>query len=181
MGPWSYGQLRGTTKVPYVRRRISFTVPVRPIGRSYPYFFDGGPYAQVDDALRRAGLTLASLVTVTSIAPAQDKTSKSTKGTVTLTSKSVAVGVGVSWGDGVLDYRGKKYKFSVKGLDVLDVGVSKVTAKGNVSNLTKVEDFDGNYVLTSAGATVGGGASTGALKNQNGVTMTLTSTNKGLK
>ena len=127
------------------------------------------------------GLTLASLVTVTSIAPAQDKTSNSTKGTVTLTSKSVAVGVGVSWGDGVLDYRGKKYKFSVKGLDVLDVGVSKVTAKGNVSNLTKVEDFDGNYVLTSAGATVGGGASTGALKNQNGVTMTLTSTNKGLK
>ena len=127
------------------------------------------------------GLTLASLGAATSIAPAQSKTQSSTKGTVTLASTSVAVGVGVSWGDGVLDYRGKKYKFSVKGLDVLDLGVSKVTAKGNVGNLKKVEDFDGNYVLSSAGGAVGGGAGVAALKNQNGVEMTLTATSKGVK
>jgi hypothetical protein len=125
------------------------------------------------------GLTLASLGTATSMAPAQNNTS--TKGTVTLESTSVAVGVGVSWGDGILDYRGKKYKFSVKGLDVLDLGVAKVTAKGNVGKLTKLEDFNGNYVLSSAGAAVGGGAGAAALKNQNGVEMTLTATGKGVK
>ena len=125
------------------------------------------------------GLTLASLGTATSMAPAQNKAS--TKGTVTLESTSVAVGVGVSWGDGILDYRGKKYKFSVKGLDVLDLGVAKVTAKGNVGKLTKLEDFNGNYVLSSAGAAVGGGAGAAALKNQNGVEMTLTATGKGVK
>ena len=80
------------------------------------------------------GLTLASLVTATSIAPAQNKTNITTarRGRCTLTSKSGAVGVGVSWADEVFDYRGQKYKFSVKGLDVL--------ANGNVSNLTKLED-----------------------------------------
>lgn len=61
------------------------------------------------------GLTLASLVTATSIAPAQDKTNNSTKGTVTLTSKSVAVGVGVSWGDGILDYHGQNTSSASKG------------------------------------------------------------------
>jgi hypothetical protein len=131
------------------------------------------------------GLTLASLVTATSIARAQTdtkgKATQSDTGKVTLSSTSVAAGVGVSWGDGRLEYYGKKYPFSVKGLDVLNVGVSKVTAKGTVSNLKKLEDFDGNYVLSSAGAAVGGGAGAAALKNQNGVGMTLTGTSKGLK
>jgi hypothetical protein len=127
------------------------------------------------------GVTGALLGTATSIAPAQSSAPSNTKGKVTLASTSIAAGVGVSWGDGILEYRGKKHKFSVKGLDVLDVGVSKITAKGNVGNLKKLEDFNGNYVLTSAGATVGGGAGAAALKNQNGVEMTLTATSKGVK
>src|SRR5262245_1607510 len=125
------------------------------------------------------GLTLAAVGTGTSIAPAQNNTS--TKGTVTLESTSVAVGVGVSWGDGVLSYRGKQYKFSVKGLDVLDLGVAKVSAKGNVGNLKKLEDFSGNYVLTSAGGAVGGGAGGAAVQNQNGVGTTLTAPGQGIK
>jgi len=129
--------------------------------------------------------TVAPVLSATSMAPAQSdtkgKTTQSDTGRVTLASTSVAAGVGVSWGDGTLEFRGKKYPFSVKGLDVLNVGVSKVTAKGTVSNLKNLEDFNGNYVLTSAGAAVGGGAGAAALKNQNGVGMTLTGTSKGLK
>jgi hypothetical protein len=64
------------------------------------------------------GLSLASLFTAISTAPAQTDT----KGKVTLESKSVALGVGVSWGDGVLEYRGKKYPFTIDGLSVLDLG-----------------------------------------------------------
>ena len=77
------------------------------------------------------GLGVAALFSATSIAPAQDGTS----GTVTLESTSIAIGVGVSWGDGVLEYRGKKYPFTLKGLSVVDLGVSKVTARGVVQNL----------------------------------------------
>lgn len=123
------------------------------------------------------GLGLAILVASSSTVPAQSDTS----GKVSLESKSVAVGVGVSWGDGVLEYRGKKYAFTVEGLSVLDLGVAKVSARGDVKNLKKVEDFNGTYVLAAAGAAAAGGAGAAALKNQNGVEMALTATGQGIK
>jgi hypothetical protein len=104
-----------------------------------------------------------------------------TSGKVTLESKSIAVGVGVSWGDGVLEYRGKKYPFTVEGLSVLDLGVAKVSAQGTVTNLKKLEDLNGNYVLAATGGAVGGGAGVAALENQNGVEMALTATGQDVK
>lgn len=101
--------------------------------------------------------------------------------TVTVESKSVAVGVGVSWGDGVLTYQGKTHKFSVSGLSVADLGVSKVSAKGEVYNLKKLGDFSGTYAAAAAGAAVGAGAGAIAMKNQNGVEMVLTGTGKGIQ
>ena len=123
------------------------------------------------------GLFLVSLVAGTSAVSAQGATT----GKVMLESKSVAIGVGVSWGDGVLEFRGKKYPFTVEGLSVVDLGVSKVSARGDVKNLKKVEDFEGNYTAAGAGAAVGGGAGVAALKNQNGVEMNLTATAQGVK
>jgi hypothetical protein len=119
----------------------------------------------------------AALVCVGGVAAADDKPS----GTVTIESKSVALGVGVSWGDGKLRYKGKTYSFSVKGLSIVDLGVSKVSAKGKVFHLDKAEDFSGTYAAAQAGAAVGGGMSAVALKNQNGVVMELTSTQTGVK
>src|SRR5262249_41393223 len=127
---------------------------------------------QTTKRLTVLGLGLLTLITAVSIGGAQNATT----GKVTLESKSIAIGVGVNWGEGVLDYRGKKYPFSVDGLSVVDLGISKVTARGDVKNLKKLEDFDGNYVAAGAGATVGGGASAAVLKNQNGVEMSLTAT-----
>src|SRR5215467_331889 len=123
------------------------------------------------------GLFLVSLVAGTSAVSAQGGTT----GKVTLESKSVAIGVGVSWGDGVLEYQGKKYPFTVEGLSVVDLGVSKVSARGDVKNLKKVEDFAGNYTAAGAGGAVGGGAAVAALKNQNGVEMNLVATTQGVK
>jgi hypothetical protein len=115
--------------------------------------------------LKGLGLGLATLVSATSMAPAQGDTS----GTVTLESTSIAIGVGVSGGDGALEYRGQKYPFTVKGLSIMDLGVSKVIAGGVVQKLNQLEDFDGNYVLTGARASVGGEQGEAALENQNGV------------
>jgi len=123
------------------------------------------------------GLVLVSLVAGTSAISAQEATT----GKVTLESKSVAIGVGVSWGDGLLEYKGKKYPFTVEGLSVVDLGVSKVSARGDVKNLKKLEDFAGNYTAAVAGGAVGGGAGVAALKNQNGVEMALTATGQGVK
>ena len=104
-----------------------------------------------------------------------------TTGKVTLETTSIAVGVGVSWGDGTLQYRGRAYKFSIKGLSLLDLGVSKVTATGDASKLNKLEDFSGNYVAASAGAVVGGGGGVAAMRNQNGVELVLTATAQGVR
>ena len=130
-------------------------------------------------AVKRAwiGILVAALLCVAGSTGAQDNTS----GTVTIESKSVALGVGVSWGDGALQYDGKSYKFSLKGLSVLDIGVSKVSARGKVFNLKKVEDFTGTYAAAQAGAAVGGGMSAMTLRNQNGVVLELTSTQTGVK
>ena len=119
----------------------------------------------------------AALVCVAGVAAAEDKPS----GTVTIESKSVALGVGVSWGDGKLSYQGKTHAFSVKGLSVVDVGVAKVSARGSVYHLQKVEDFAGTFAAVQAGVAVGGGMSAVALRNQNGVVLELTSTQTGIK
>ena len=102
-------------------------------------------------------------------------------GKVNVQSKSVAVGIGVSWGDGVLEYGGKKHPFTVKGLSVIDLGIAKVTATGEVFNLKKLGDFEGNYVAAEAGAAVGGGAGVVAMKNHQGVVMKLKGTEQGVQ
>jgi hypothetical protein len=51
-------------------------------------------------------------------------------GTVSITATSVAAGVGVQWGEGILTFAGKQYPFSLQGLQIVGVGYSRVTAEG---------------------------------------------------
>ena len=100
--------------------------------------------------------------------------------TVKMTGKSVAAGVGFSWGSGVLTYQGKDYPFSITGLSAGDIGVSSAELSGSVYNLKNLADFDGNYTGVTAGATVAGGGGGTTMKNQNGVVMNVVSTTRGL-
>ena len=127
--------------------------------------------------LTLAGLGLVSLLAAASLVLAQSETT----GTLTVSTKTIAVGAGVSWGDGTLEYRGKKYPFTVNGLSLVDLGVSKVTAKGHGRNLKQLEDFNGNYMMAGAGAAAGAGAGAAALRNQNGVEIALTATAQGVR
>ena len=69
----------------------------------------------------------------------------------------LVLGAGVNWGDGKLKFRGKEYVFSVKGLSLIDVGFTSVSAKGNVYDLKRVSDFDGTYVASKATFALHGG------------------------
>ena len=102
-------------------------------------------------------------------------------GTVRLTSKAVAIGVGVSWGDGTLTFGGKTYPFSVDGLSVADLGVSDITTSGEVFNLKNVADFSGNYLAGEAGIAIAGGPTDTVMKNENGVVLRLHGTQKGAR
>ena len=101
-------------------------------------------------------------------------------GTVTLSGGSVAAGIGFSWGNGTLVYQGRQHQFSVRGLSVVAVGVTDFTATGTVYNLHRLQDFSGDYVAASAGATVAGGGSVSYLRNQHGVVIQLDATTQGL-
>jgi len=102
-------------------------------------------------------------------------------GSVEMSSSAVAVGVGVTWGDGTLSYQGQKYAFSVNGLSVVDLGISTVTATGQVSNLNKIEDFSGNYAAGEAGIAVAGGPSDVIMKNEHGVVLRLHGSQQGVR
>ena len=102
-------------------------------------------------------------------------------GTVSIESKAVAIGVGWSWGDGTLTFEGKDYPFKIKGLSVIDVGISSISAQGDVYSLTKIEDFEGTFSAAEAGIAIGGGAGVQTMKNQNGVLIKLTSKKAGVQ
>ena len=102
-------------------------------------------------------------------------------GTVSIETKAVAVGVGFSWGEGVLTFEGKEYPFKIKGLSVIDLGISSISAHGEVYHLKKIADFPGTFSAAEAGIAVGGGAGAQVMKNQNGVVMQLTSKKAGVQ
>src|SRR3954449_10119655 len=49
-------------------------------------------------------------------------------------------------GDGTLRYRGRTYPFTVGGLGVGGIGLSKIEAKGEVYGLERLRDFPGAYI-----------------------------------
>ena len=118
------------------------------------------------------------LALATTAVPAQ---SPDPSGKVSLESTSIAAGVGVSWGDGKLNFKGKDYPFSVKGLSLVDWGISKANAVGEVYNLTDVSKFGGDYLAGEAGFALAGGMGGISMRNANGVIMILRSVSTGAK
>jgi hypothetical protein len=88
--------------------------------------------------------------------------------------------IGGGSGKGVLNYQGKQYPFTVKGVSLGGVGVTKVDARGTVYFLNKLEDFPGTYSAVSAGATLGAGAGASQFENNKGVFLDVKSKTEGV-
>ena len=129
---------------------------------------------------RKALVCSLLAVAVLSLGVAPARAADDTTGTVTIETMSVAAGIGYSWGNGVLEYRGEKYPFIVKAFSLVDVGVARRVAKGHVFGLKNPEDFEGTFMAAVVGATLGGGAGAAAMHNQRDVDMVWTATNQGL-
>jgi hypothetical protein len=102
-------------------------------------------------------------------------------GTLTIEQYQVAfIGSG-NLGGGMLYLNGRRYPFNVGGLGIGGFGISKITATGEVFNLTDPRYFPGAYVQARYGAVVGD-LSTGELwlKNANGVVLKLKAEREGL-
>ena len=129
---------------------------------------------------RQTAIVYALVTAALLLATAPMWASDDTTGRVSIESRSVAVGIGSASGEGVLEYRGQSYPFSVTGLSVGAVGLSRTSAQGEVRNLKSVEDFAGTYVAAKAGGTVGGGVSGAVMQNHKDVQMVLTGTSQGV-
>jgi hypothetical protein len=102
-------------------------------------------------------------------------------GSVSIDMMSVAAGVGASWGSGVLKFKGQSHLFKIDGLSVGNVGVSSITAVGNVYNMTSIAQFAGNYAAVGAGITLAGGVAGLKMQNQSGVIINLYAVQQGVQ
>ena len=91
-------------------------------------------------------------------------------GKIWIESNSIALAVGVNWGDGRLIFKGKHQLFAVNGLTLVDIGIAKASAIGEVYNLTDISQFEGTYLAGEAGFDLAGGI---AMRNKNGVVLHL--------
>jgi hypothetical protein len=100
--------------------------------------------------------------------------------TFELTAEQVRLLVGGASGRGTLHYKGKSYPFTMKGMTVGGVGVTKVNATGDVYFLQKVEDFAGTYSAATIGAALGPGVGGSQYENNKGVFVKVRSKTEGV-
>lgn len=107
---------------------------------------------------------------------------KKPSGTVAIDETQFAFIIGGSTGGGKLTFQGKEHPFKVGGLTAgANVGISKMSAAGEVYELDEVSKFPGTYTKLEASITLGGGVGGLRLKNENGVIMRLESRTQGLQ
>ncbi len=119
------------------------------------------------------------LVSKVPLAPAQTP-----DGTVKITSRMVAPGIDLSWGEGVLTYKGLDYPFTFKASGLfrdVDPAITAAELSGQVFDLKNPIDFSGNYYKVEAESSESGAGTRATMKNQNGVVVNLVSTVEGRK
>lgn len=134
--------------------------------------------------LRRALLPICVAALVVNLAVRTTQaasTGESPSGYVQMTQVQAAYLGSGNAGSGILRYRGRTYRFTLGGLGVGGIGISKIEAKGEVYGLERLRDFPGSYIQGRYGLALGT-RSTGdlLLKNRNGVYMRLVAKRQGL-
>ena len=126
-------------------------------------------------------LVAGTLLVAVNISPAPGQVPD---GTVKITSRMVAPGIGLSWGEGVLTYKGRDYPFTFKATGLfrdVDTKIAAAELSGEVFDLKKPEDFSGNYQKGEMQTSESGSTSRATMKNQKGVVVNLVSAVEGRK
>jgi lipid-binding SYLF domain-containing protein len=131
---------------------------------------------KMPSVVRATVLAFAALTGV-----ALSSAARADEGFVRLTIYKAGWVIGGSGGNGVLDFRGRRYRLSTGGLDYGFVfGGSKTELRGRVSNIFRPSDVAGVYGAAGAGIAVGRGARAIVLTNQKGAVLELTGQQVGL-
>ena len=103
-------------------------------------------------------------------------------GTVHLDIYKAGFIVGVSGGNGTLQYGGRNYPLVIGGVSLgATIGASKAELVGEVLNLNKPSDIEGTYTALQAGVAVAGGSKSAQLQNSQGVILKVKGKQIGLE
>jgi hypothetical protein len=90
--------------------------------------------------------------------------------------------VGIRGGEGMMYYKGKRYKLSVGGVSLgATIGASRAELIGQVRNLRRAGDIVGTYTAVGGSAVIAGGVSAVELENSKGVRLSLSGRSIGLE
>ena len=95
-------------------------------------------------------------------------------------STAVGLGFGYQWGQGALEFQGRKHPFTVAGIKAATLGITSVDALGQVYRLRELADFSGRYIVVEGGLTVVQGGGNAVLRNEKGVMLYLQNVQYGL-
>jgi hypothetical protein len=73
---------------------------------------------------------VAAVVLCVGVSPA--RAAEDTTGKVRIETMGVAAGLGYTWGQGVLEYHGQEYPFTVKGFSIVDVACRSASPRASV-------------------------------------------------
>lgn len=131
-------------------------------------------------ALFRLTLISIGLLTI----PAASFAAQTPDGTVKIKSRMVASGIGLSWGEGVLIYKGQEYPFTYQANGLfrdVDTAMTAGELSGQVFNLHTPADLSGNYQRVETNSSNSGAGTSATMENKNGVVVNLVSEVAGRK
>ncbi|MBR0848428.1 hypothetical protein JQ543_11810 [Bradyrhizobium diazoefficiens] len=103
-------------------------------------------------------------------------------GSVMVVFSKLGLIAGVGNGNGILTFRGKRYRFDVTGLGAgATAGVSTTRFVGTVENLDRPQDLAGTYSAAGGGAAIGAGVGRVRLQNDRGVILLLRGVKFGIE
>ena len=133
--------------------------------------------------LKKIAILLLVITVMTGFTQAASHHHSGPDATLRLSGGSFALGIGFRWGSGTLSYKGKQYPVKVNGLSIGKVGMTGVSAYGEVFNLKHLQDFNGHYNVGAQGTrgvTIAKGKAGTIMTNQAGVIVRLAATQTGL-
>ena len=139
--------------------------------------------AAATTAIAIAAVALPGYVSAQEVTPrhtADEIAQAKPSGTIEVEAAQIRLIVGGASGRGILHFKGKSYPFTMKGGTVGGVGVTKVSAAGDVYFLESVKDFPGTYSAATIGAAVGPGAGGSQYENDKGVFISVRSKTAGV-
>ncbi|MCL4501484.1 MAG: hypothetical protein M1438_06445 [Deltaproteobacteria bacterium] len=128
-----------------------------------------------------AGLTVSLMVFWVPAWLAAQPRAGGPSGTVEIHATRVSFGVGFTKGEGYLHYKGDDFRFKVRGLSAVGMGLTTLNATGNVYNLMSIKDFPGNYYSFEPGGTFLEGSEALVMKNSKGVVIALKAQQTGME